>query len=164
MTRKQRRLTLIGIAGLVIAVAAGLVLYALNDRITFFSSPSDVAAQKTPPGGRIRLGGLVKEGSVVKNGTTVRFEVTDMAASVPVTYTGLLPDLFREGQGVVTEGKIGADGLFHADSVLAKHDEKYMPKEVADSLKQSGHWKEGEAGGPPAPTQQAPAAPKTVTN
>ena len=173
MTRKQRRLTLIGIAGLVVASAVGLVLFALSGEITFFSSPSDIAQQKTRPGGRIRLGGLVKDGSVIKDGTTVRFLVTDTVNTVPVTYTGLLPDLFREGQGVVAEGKLDPDGLFRADTVLAKHDEKYMPKEVADALKQGGHWKEGEAGGPPAPNATAPntpakpasaAAPKTVTN
>ncbi|MEJ1158021.1 cytochrome c maturation protein CcmE [Prosthecomicrobium sp. N25] len=141
MTRKQRRLTLIGTAGAVLTLAAGLVAYALTDRIVFFNSPSDVLAKTLPPDQRIRLGGLVKEGSVKRgDGTTVRFEVTDTVASIPVTYTGILPDLFREGQGVVTEGKVGPDGLFRADSVLAKHDENYMPKEVAESLKKQGHW------------------------
>ena len=146
MTRKGRRLVLIGTAGLVLAVAAGLVAYALTDRIVFFTTPSDIAGGKLPIGQRLRLGGLVKQGSVHKgDGTTVRFEVTDTVKSVPVSYTGLLPDLFREGQGVVTEGTVGTDGEFRADSVLAKHDEKYMPKEVADSLKNKGLWQGGKA-------------------
>jgi cytochrome c-type biogenesis protein CcmE len=148
MTRKQRRLTLIGIAGAVLAVAAGLVLYALTDRITFFNSPSDIQANSVAPGQRIRLGGLVKEGSVKRGaGTTVSFEVTDGASTIAVAYTGILPDLFREGQGVVTEGALQADGHFKAETVLAKHDETYMPKEVADSLKKGGHW-QGEKAKP----------------
>ena len=152
MTRKQRRLTLIAAAGAVLAFAVGLILYALNDQIVYFNAPSDIVAKPAQPGQRIRLGGLVKDGSVVRGqGTTVRFEVTDGAASVPVAYTGILPDLFRENQGVVTEGTIGADGLFVADSVLAKHDERYMPREVADKIKESGQWRgaETEAGGKP---------------
>lgn len=152
MTRKQRRLTLIAAAGAVLAFAVGLILYALNDQIVYFNAPSDIVAKPVAPGQRIRLGGLVKDGSVVRGqGTTVRFEVTDGAASVPVAYTGILPDLFRENQGVVTEGTIGADGLFVADSVLAKHDERYMPREVADKIKESGQWRgaETEAGGKP---------------
>lgn len=147
MTRKQRRLTLIGTAGAVIAVAVGLVSYALTDKIVFFNSPSDVLAKGIPPEQRIRLGGLVKDGSVQRGqGTTVSFVVTDGAASIPVSYTGILPDLFREGQGVVTEGNVGKDGLFRADTVLAKHDENYMPKEVADSLKAQGHWQADKGG------------------
>ena len=142
MTRKQRRLTLIG-AGLgVLALAAGLVLYALNDAIVFFNSPTDVAEKHIAPGSRIRLGGLVKPGSLVRgDNLMVRFEVTDGNKSVPVSFTGILPDLFREGQGVVTEGALDAAGAFKADSVLAKHDETYMPKEVADALKRQGPWK-----------------------
>ena len=144
MTRKQRRLTLIGIAGLVLATAAGLVLFALSDRIVFFNSPSDVMARDIAPGTRIRLGGLVAEGSVVRGtGADVTFAVTDGAATVPVTYIGILPDLFREGQGVVTEGVIGTDGTFAADTVLAKHDENYMPREVVEALKAQGRWQEG---------------------
>jgi len=145
MTRKQKRLTLIGLAGLVLATAVGLVLFALGDKITFFTSPSDLAAHRMSPGTRLRLGGLVETGSVVHEGNMVRFRVTDGANAVTVTFAGILPDLFREGQGTVAEGKVGADGVFAADTVLAKHDEKYMPKEVADALKQSGHWQE-EAG------------------
>jgi len=150
MTRKQRRLTLIGLAGAVLAVAAGLVLYALSDRIVFFNSPSDIRANAPAPGQRIRLGGLVVEGSVVK-GTdgSVHFAVTDGAASIPVAYRGILPDLFREGQGVVTEGVLQANGDFSADTVLAKHDENYMPKEVADALKKQGLWRHAEDGAVP---------------
>jgi cytochrome c-type biogenesis protein CcmE len=142
MTRKQRRLTLIG-AGLgVLGLAAGLVLYALNDSIVFFNSPTDVLEKHVAPGSRIRLGGLVKPGTLTRgDNLNVRFEVTDGNQSVPVTYVGVLPDLFREGQGVVTEGALDAGGTFKADSVLAKHDETYMPKEVADALKKQGHWK-----------------------
>src|ERR1044071_8324334 len=142
MTRKQRRLTLIG-AGLgVLGLAVGLVLYALNDAIVFFNSPTDVLEKHVVPGARIRLGGLVKPGTLARgDNLAVRFEVTDGNKTVPVTYVGILPDLFREGQGVVTEGALDPDGTFRADSVLAKHDETYMPKEVADALKKQGHWK-----------------------
>jgi cytochrome c-type biogenesis protein CcmE len=146
MTRKQRRLTLIGLAGLVLALAAGLVLYAMTDRIVFFNSPSDLVEKPVPPGTRLRLGGLVSEGSVVRSdGGRVSFTVTDGVATVPVSYTGLLPDLFREGQGVVAEGLVGADGVFSADSVLAKHDENYMPREVVEALKAKGVWEGDEA-------------------
>lgn len=145
MTRKQRRLTLILSAGLVVAAAGGLVLYALSDKIVFFNSPSEITAHHPAPGTRIRLGGLVLPGSVVRGGDAkVSFSVTDNNASVPVTYTGILPDLFREGQGVVAEGKFGTSGDFVADTVLAKHDERYMPKEVADALKKSGEWRGNE--------------------
>ena len=142
MTRKQRRLTLIG-AGLgVLGLAAALVLFALKDSIVFFNSPTDVVEKHVAPGSRIRLGGLVKEGTLKRgDNLQVSFEVTDGNKSVPVSYTGILPDLFREGQGVVTEGALDAAGTFKADSVLAKHDETYMPKEVADALKKQGHWK-----------------------
>ena len=158
MTRKQRRLSLIG-AGLgVLALAAALVLYALNDSIVFFNSPSDVVEKHVAPGSRIRLGGLVQPGSLVRgDNLSVRFEVTDGNKSVPVSYTGILPDLFREGQGVVTEGALQASGTFKADSVLAKHDENYMPKEVADALKKQGHWKdEYENKKPAAGTRNTP--------
>ena len=138
MTRRQRRLTLIGLAGVVLVVAAGLVLYALSDRIVFFNSPSDIRANAPAPGQRIRLGGLVVEGSIVKGADgSVRFSVTDGAASVPVSYRGLLPDLFREGQGVVTEGTLAPNGGFSADTVLAKHDENYMPPAAQDALDQA---------------------------
>jgi len=142
MTRKQRRLILIGSALSVLAVAVALMLSAFKDSIVFFNSPTDVAEKQLAPGSRIRLGGLVKEGSVVRGeNLQVRFEVTDGKNTIAVAYQGMLPDLFREGQGVVTEGVIESAGRFKADSVLAKHDETYMPKEVADALKKQGHWK-----------------------
>jgi cytochrome c-type biogenesis protein CcmE len=140
MTRRQRRLTLIGIAAVILSVAAGLALSALRDSIVFFVTPSELAVKTIEPGARFRLGGLVEQGSVVKDGLNVRFRVTDGGANLPVTYHGLLPDLFREGQGVVAEGKLNSSGVFVADTVLAKHDERYMPKEVADALKKQGHW------------------------
>jgi cytochrome c-type biogenesis protein CcmE len=143
MTRRQRRLVLIGSALGVLALAVGLVLTALKDSIVFFNSPTDVVEKHVAPGARIRLGGLVKSGSVVRGeALQVRFDVTDGKSSIPVSYQGMLPDLFREGQGVVAEGTLDHGGTFRADSVLAKHDEKYMPKEVADALKRQGHWKE----------------------
>src|SRR6476619_7267111 len=142
MTRKQRRLTLIG-AGLgVLGLAAVLMLYALNDAIVFFNSPTDVLEKHVAPGARIRLGGLVKPGTLMRgDNLNVRFEVTDGNKSVAVTYIGILPDLFREGQGVVTEGAMDPGGAFKADSVLATHDETYMPNEVADAPTTHGHWK-----------------------
>lgn len=147
MTRKQRRLALIGTGLSVLALAAALVLFALKDSIVFFNSPTDVVEKQVAPGSRIRLGGLVKPGTLVRgDDLLVRFEVTDGNKSVPVSYKGILPDLFREGQGVVTEGALDAGGTFKADNVLAKHDETYMPKEVADALKKQGHWKT-EGGG-----------------
>ena len=147
MTRKQRRLILIGSGMGVLAIAATLVLFALRDSIVFFNSPTDVVEKNVAPGSRIRLGGLVKPGTLTRgDNLLVRFEVTDGNKSVLVSYTGILPDLFREGQGIVTEGALDAAGAFRADSVLAKHDETYMPKEVADALKKQGHWKT-EGGG-----------------
>jgi cytochrome c-type biogenesis protein CcmE len=144
MTRKQRRLTLIGGSLGVLALAAVLVLSALKDSIVFFNSPTDLVEKHVAPGTRIRLGGLVKEGSVQRgDNLAVRFEVTDGNKAVAVSYQGILPDLFREGQGVVTEGTIEPGGAFKADSVLAKHDERYMPKEVVDALKKQGRWEEG---------------------
>jgi cytochrome c-type biogenesis protein CcmE len=141
MTRKQRRLTLIGTAGAVLALALGLVLYAMNDTIVFFHAPSDVIAKHVQPGTRFRLGGLVKDGSVQRGeNQSVTFDIVDAQGSVAVRYQGLLPDLFREGQGVVTEGILESPGVFRADTVLAKHDETYMPREVADALRRQGHW------------------------
>ncbi len=146
MTRKQRRLTLIGSGLAVLAVAVALMLNAFRDSIVFFNSPSDVVEKHVEPGTRIRLGGLVKDGSLVHgNNLNVRFEVTDGKTEIPVAYTGVLPDLFREGQGVVAEGVLDGGGTFNADTILAKHDETYMPKEVADALKRSGHWKDDYA-------------------
>ncbi|MGA7810835.1 cytochrome c maturation protein CcmE [Bradyrhizobium sp.] len=143
MTRKQRRLTMIGCSLAVLGLAAGLVLYSLRDSIVFFSTPSMVTEQHIAPGRRFRLGGLVQPGSLKRgDNLAVSFEVADGSAKLPVVYKGLLPDLFREGQGVVAEGALDASGVFKADTVLAKHDEKYMPKEVADALKKQGHWKD----------------------
>ena len=143
MTRKQRRLVLIGGGVGVLAVAIALMLNALRDSIVFFNSPSDVIEKQVRAATRIRLGGLVKNGSVVRgNNLSVRFEVTDGKNGIPVSYQGVFPDLFREGQGVVAEGALDRGGTFNADSILAKHDETYMPKEVADALKRSEHWKD----------------------
>ena len=150
MTRKTRRLSLIAAAGAVLAFSVGLVLVALNDQIVFFYAPSDVAEKAIAPGTRVRLGGLVAEGSVERGADgTVAFVITDTAAAVPVSYRGILPDLFREGQGAVAEGAFDESGAFSADSVLAKHDETYMPREVADALKKQGLWKEGDKGSAP---------------
>jgi cytochrome c-type biogenesis protein CcmE len=147
MTRKQRRLILVG-AGLgVLGLAAALVLSALRESIVFFNSPTDVVEKHVGPGTRIRLGGLVKPGSVARGeNLAVRFEVTDGNRAIMVAYQGILPDLFREGQGVVTEGALDNAGIFKADAVLAKHDETYMPKEVAEALKKQGVWKEDKKG------------------
>ena len=149
MTRKQRRGVLIGTSLVVLTVAVGLVLFAMRDSIVFFYSPSEVAAMGIAPGTRFRLGGLVETGSVVRGeGTTIRFTVTDRAKTLPVAYTGVLPDLFREGQGVVAEGTLEPDGTFRADHVLAKHDENYMPPEVAEKLKAQGVWREDASAKP----------------
>lgn len=142
MTRKQRRLVLIGSSLVVLAVAAALVLTALRDSIVFFNSPTDVVEKKVQAGTRIRLGGLVQPGTVIRKDVDASFDITDGKNVVRVSYRGILPDLFREGQGVVTEGTLIDARSFRADSVLAKHDENYMPKEVADALKKQGHWKD----------------------
>jgi cytochrome c-type biogenesis protein CcmE len=142
MTPKRKRLyLLLGSLG-VLGIAAALVLSALNDNLVFFYSPSQVAEKHVAPERRFRLGGLVEAGSVRKNGQEVRFTVTDTHRSVQVVYRGLLPDLFREGQGVVAEGALGTDGVFVAREVLAKHDENYMPPEVAKAIKEAGQWRE----------------------
>jgi len=138
MTRKQRRLTLIGASLAVLAIAAALVLGALRNSIVFFNSPT-----------RMRIGGLVKPGSLQRgDNLQVSFAVTDGNADIAVRYQGIVPDLFREGQGVVAEGKLESGGVLAADTVLAKHDERYMPREVVDALKKSGRWQEGEAKSP----------------
>jgi cytochrome c-type biogenesis protein CcmE len=142
MTPKRRRLWLLLGSLSVLGVAAGLVLWSLNDNLVFFYSPSQVAEKKPGPERRFRLGGLVVQGSLQKNGQEVRFRITDLKGELPVVYHGLLPDLFREGQGVIAEGALGPDGVFVAREVLAKHDEKYMPPEVAKALKESGRWQE----------------------
>ena len=151
MTRRARRLTMIGSALAVLGVAVALVLFALRDNIVFFYSPAEIEARHVAAGTRLRMGGLVEQGSFKRDqGRAVTFTVTDGKASLPVTYTGLLPDLFREGQGVVVEGALDRGGTFRADNVLAKHDERYMPREVADALKKQGVWQggNGSAGGP----------------
>ena len=141
MTRKQRRLAMIAGGVSVLAVAVLLVLFAMKDSIVFFNSPTDVVEKHVAPGTRIRLGGLVAPHSLSKGeALAVSFQVTDGNHAIAVTYQGVLPDLFREGQGVVAEGALDRAGVFKADNVLAKHDENYMPKEVADALKKQGHW------------------------
>lgn len=145
MTRKQKRLTVIGGAMLFLGLASTLTLYALGQKTSYFYMPADLKAGAPESGQRIRLGGLVEKGSIVRGGgTEVMFAVTDQDHTVKVAYNGILPDLFREEQGVVTEGAMRADGIFVAESVLAKHDETYMPREVADRLKEGGLWKDGE--------------------
>ncbi len=143
MKRKHRRLAFVAAGMVALGAAAALVLVAFEDSLVFFYSPSDLAEKDVTEGRRVRIGGLVEEGSVrrLADGLTVEFRVTDLAAAVPVIYTGVLPDLFREGQGDVTEGVLRADGVFKADGVLAKHDETYMPPEVAEALKRSGQWR-----------------------
>jgi cytochrome c-type biogenesis protein CcmE len=149
MTRKQRRLVLIGGSLGVLAIAAALVLNALSDSIVFFNSPSDIVEKHIPAGSRVRIGGLVRDGSVQRgDNLRIRFAVTDGKNDVMVHYQGIVPDLFREGQGVVAEGKLEPGGTLDADTVLAKHDERYMPREVVDALKKSGRWEE-TSGGPP---------------
>jgi cytochrome c-type biogenesis protein CcmE len=143
LTRKQRRLVLIGASLGVLAIALALVLSALRTSIVFFNSPTDVVEKHPAPGTRLRIGGLVKPGSLQRgDDLRIRFEVTDGKSEIPVRYQGIVPDLFREGQGVVAEGTLDSGGTFVADTVLAKHDERYMPKEVVDALKKSGRWQE----------------------
>ena len=141
MTRKKRRLYFVLGGMTVLGLAAVLVLTSFQDSLVFFRSPSDLLEKPIPAGRNFRLGGLVEEGSVGSEGVTHRFRVTDLNEAVPVTFDGLLPDLFREGQGVVAEGYLTEEGLFVATNVLAKHDENYMPPEVAEALKKSGQWK-----------------------
>jgi cytochrome c-type biogenesis protein CcmE len=157
MKARHKRIALIvgGLASL--AVAAGLALNALDSNIAMYVTPSEVAAGKSPQGKAFRIGGLVKEGSVKRQDMTVRFVVTDMAKEIPVAYTGILPDLFRDGKGAVVQGRLGSDGIFVASEVLAKHDENYMPPEAAAALKQA-QINQGAAEAKPA-TDQAPKKP-----
>jgi cytochrome c-type biogenesis protein CcmE len=142
---------IIGLAGIVLVAAVALVLFALSDRIVFFNSPSEILANPPATDQRIRLGGLVAPGTVQRGeGGLVRFDVTDGGAAVPVVFRGIVPDLFGEGLGVVTEGTLGPDGVFVADTVLAKHDEAYMPAEVVEALREQGEW-HGDEGAAPAP-------------
>jgi cytochrome c-type biogenesis protein CcmE len=149
MTRMRRRLIVLLACGVCLGSATALTLTAFNDNLVFFVSPADVLAHSPPSGRLVRLGGLVEAGSVEhvrEDGKpAVRFRVTDGKVGVPVDYVGVLPDLFREGQGVVAEGSLGADGVFTARVVFAKHDENYMPPEVAKALKEAGQWREGTA-------------------
>jgi cytochrome c-type biogenesis protein CcmE len=144
---KHRRLIMVGLSLATLAVAAFLILRALNENLVFFYSPTMVAEKKPAPEQRFRIGGLVEEGSVQKRDGQASFRLTDGAHTISVVYAGALPDLFREGQGIVANGALNREGVFRASEVLAKHDENYMPPEVAEALKKSGRWKEGE----PAP-------------
>lgn len=145
MTRKQKRFGVIFGALALLGIAVALVLTALSDQVTFFRTPSELIAAPAENAGRVRLGGVVTDGSVTHTDDShVQFQIEDTTDKVTVRYAGILPDLFREGQGVIAEGKLQPDGTFVADTVLAKHDENYMPKEVADKLKEQGYWKEGE--------------------
>ena len=145
MTRKRRRLYVVLLGLSTLTLAAALVLTAFEDNIVFFYSPTDLATKKPPPDQRIRVGGIVVANSVTRkaDGVTMEFRLTDIDNSINVSYRGILPDLFREGQGIVASGKLVSVGVFVADEVLAKHDENYMPAAVADALKKSGHWREG---------------------
>lgn len=156
--RKQQRLILVILVLLLVGGATALVLTAMQDKIAFFVSPTDIATQRIEPGKRFRLGGLVVDGSIVR-GTDgeVRFAVTDTAHQVNVSYRGILPDLFREGQGIVAQGTLRPDGSFAASEVLAKHDESYMPKEVAEALKDAGYWKHGREDAEAAAPAAVPA-------
>ena len=149
MTRKGRRLTLIGVALVVVGVAVGLALYAMSDSIALFLTPSEVATKALKPGTRLRLGGLVETGSVTRTSDAMAFNVTDGAKSVGVDCARAcfanVPDLFREGQGVVAEGTLASGGRLSAEAILAKHDERYMPREVVEALKRQGRWQEGGA-------------------
>jgi cytochrome c-type biogenesis protein CcmE len=159
MTRKKRRMWILLLCAIGLGSATALTLTAFQDNLVFFRSPSDImtAEQRPTPDRAFRLGGLVESGSVQREPTTsgqrpvVHFRVTDGAHAIQVTYQGVLPDLFREGQGVVTMGRLGVDGVFRASEVLARHDETYMPPEVADALKRAGHW-QPEQGAPPPPS------------
>ena len=157
MTRKQKRLSIILGLGLVLALATILILNALRDQIVFFYSPSELLERPDIVGQAVRIGGLVEDGTWIKEGNSNVFTVTDGATTITVTYNDLLPDLFREGQGVIAEGHVGEDGKFVATNVLAKHDENYVPKEVEQALKDQGHWQDG-AGYGASEGDNAPAA------
>jgi len=147
MTRKQQRLGLLALGLTALAGATALVLSAFSSNLVFFYSPSDLKTQTVASGHRLRIGGLVERQSVSHSadGGMVSFRITDGTTDINVVYRGIVPDLFREGQGVVAEGRLATDGVFDASTILAKHDERYMPREVVDALKKSGHWQEGAA-------------------
>jgi cytochrome c-type biogenesis protein CcmE len=155
-SKKKRRMYVLALCAIGLGSATALTLTAFEDNLVFFRSPSDIIAERPGPDRAFRLGGLVETGSVAREAAAsgqrplVRFRVTDGANVVTVAYQGVLPDLFREGQGVVTMGRLGVDGVFQATEVLARHDETYMPPEVADALKRAGHW-QPEQGAAPAP-------------
>jgi cytochrome c-type biogenesis protein CcmE len=153
MTRKRLRLYLVLASLAVLGIAATLILRALNEELVFFRSPTEVVTSRPDAGALFRLGGLVETGTVEKQGEQVTFSVTDLTSNVKVSYRGLLPDLFREGQGVIVEGAFDDSGQFVAREVLAKHDETYMPPEVAKALKESGRWQETEGKGSTAGSQ-----------
>lgn len=146
MKSRHKRIAWIALGLAIIGIAVGLVLKAFQSNLVFFFTPTQVAANEAPQGKPFRIGGLVTEGSVIrgKDGLTVKFDVTDTAKTIPVAYTGILPDLFKEGKGVVAQGKLGPDGVFRATEVLAKHDENYMPPEAAEALKKAGYPIEGK--------------------
>jgi cytochrome c-type biogenesis protein CcmE len=166
MKARHKRFMWIAIGLAIIGVAVALVLRAFNSNLVFFFTPTEVAQQKAPKDRTFRLGGLVTAGSVQRaaDGLTVKFIVTDTAQSIPVAYTGILPDLFKEGKGVVAQGRIGQDGVFKASEVLAKHDENYMPPEAAEALKRAGHPIEGKmfAGQKPVVTQAPEPKPSST--
>ncbi|MBL1419126.1 MAG: cytochrome c maturation protein CcmE [Alphaproteobacteria bacterium] len=144
MTRKQQRFTFIIVGLALLGLATGLILTAMEDGISFFKTPTEILTEKTDSQKRSRIGGLVMDNSVKHQGSLLKFDITDNQSELKVEYEGVVPDLFKEGQGVVLEGYLSQDKIFLADSLLAKHDENYMPKEVADSLKAQGHWQEGD--------------------
>jgi cytochrome c-type biogenesis protein CcmE len=158
-TARRRRLAVLLLAGLGLGTAAALTLTAFDDHLVFFHTPSDIAEKKVPIDRPLRIGGLVEMGSLQRvTGTAeVRFRVTDLEHAIPVAYVGVLPDLFREGQGVVANGRLAADGTFRASEVLARHDENYMPPEAAEALKRSGRWQETIGAGTAPPTSPAPS-------
>ena len=147
MKPRHKRLAAIAVGLVALGTVTALVLTAFEKNLVFFFTPSQVAANEAPQGRTFRIGGMVEKGSVKREGVEVRFVVTDTAKTIPVVYRGALPDLFREGKGVVAQGQLGPDGLFRASEVLAKHDENYMPPEVADAIKRSGQWKDPAAQG-----------------
>jgi cytochrome c-type biogenesis protein CcmE len=163
--RKRRRLWIVLLAGLGLGSATALTLTAFQDNLVFFLSPSDVAAKPPPPGRAVRIGGLVEAGSVqrAEGMPDIAFRVTDGANTLRVTYRGVVPDLFREGQGVVANGALGPDGVFVAREILARHDENYMPPEVADALKRSGKWQPAQPPPPAATWNTFTAPPATRT-
>jgi cytochrome c-type biogenesis protein CcmE len=146
MKPKHQRLIFVVASVVFLCAAALLVLRAFEQNIVFFFSPSEVAEKTLAPGQTIRLGGLIEQGSILRQGERVEFTISDGKAALRVHYTGLLPNLFREGQGAIAEGTLGQPGHFNANRILTKHDENYMPREVADSLKKTGHWREPKAG------------------